>query len=66
VFDKKTSSVIYKRFTVPSLLLGAGFMQPIGRNAGFRIELLYDLIQNPYSPYYQQLPIINGGIVVGI
>jgi hypothetical protein len=38
---------------VPSLLLGGGAAIPAGRGA-IMISVLYDVIQNVYSPYYHQ------------
>ncbi|HEY4153880.1 MAG TPA: hypothetical protein VGM24_00580 [Puia sp.] len=38
---------------VPSLLLGGGAAIPAGRGA-IMISVLYDVLQNTYSPYYHQ------------
>ncbi len=38
---------------VPSLLIGGGAAIPTGRGA-IVISLLYDVIQNPWSPYFHQ------------
>ena len=38
---------------VPSLLLGGGAAIPAGRGA-ITISVMYDVIQNLYSPYYHQ------------
>lgn len=38
---------------VPSLLLGGGAAIPAGRGAVV-LSLMYDVIQNTYSPYYGQ------------
>jgi len=38
---------------VPSLLLGGGAAIPAGKGA-FTISVLYDVLQNKYSPYYRQ------------
>lgn len=38
---------------VPSLLLGGGAAIPAGRGA-VTISILYDVLQNQYSPYYHQ------------
>jgi len=39
---------------VPSLLLGAGAAIPTGRNGAVTFSILYDVLQNSYSPYYRQ------------
>lgn len=37
--------------TAPCLLLGVGYRRPVGEHSSFSIMLLYDAIQNQYSPY---------------
>ncbi len=39
---------------VPSLLLGGGAAIPTGGNGALTISVMYDVIQNVYSPYYHQ------------
>jgi hypothetical protein len=39
---------------VPSLLLGGGAAIPTGPNGALTISVMYDVIQNPYSPYWHQ------------
>ncbi|MBL7764793.1 MAG: hypothetical protein JNJ58_01770 [Chitinophagaceae bacterium] len=43
------------RLLVPSLLLGAGYMQRFGNYGHTYLMVLYDLVQNPNSRYYQTL-----------
>jgi hypothetical protein len=59
-YDKDGWAIIPKdRITVPSLLLGAGFRQPVGDYSSFFIMAMYDVIQdatkdangNKQSPY---------------
>jgi hypothetical protein len=38
-------------YGVPSLLMGAGYVQPIGNRASFSITALYDVLQDSRSPY---------------
>jgi hypothetical protein len=55
VRDNGSNAVLYKipsKF-VPSLLLGGGAAIPAGRGA-FTISILYDVIQDQWSPYYHQ------------
>lgn len=37
--------------TVPCLLVGGGYRQPITENSSFVIMILYDVLQDKYSPY---------------
>lgn len=53
----------YRR-RVPSLLAGAGFEQPAGGSAAFELMILYDVLQNPDSPYGSQ-PVIRAGVHFG-
>jgi len=39
---------------VPSLLMGGGAAIPTGGNGAITISILYDVIQNPLSPYFRQ------------
>ncbi|MCS6916624.1 MAG: hypothetical protein RMK52_06340 [Chitinophagales bacterium] len=53
------------RIWVPSWLVGAGYSSSLGRGAGFYFSILYDLLQDPHSPYYRQ-PVIRLGIGLGL
>ena len=39
---------------VPSLLMGGGAAIPAGGNGAFTISIMYDVLQNIYSPFYHQ------------
>ena len=39
---------------IPSLLLGGGAAIPTGSNGAITISVMYDVLQNIYSPYYRQ------------
>lgn len=39
---------------VPSLLMGGGAAIPTGANGAITISIMYDVLQNIYSPYYHQ------------
>ncbi len=41
--------------TVPCLLAGAGLIMPVGSNGGVSMMLYYDLLQDDYSPYRDQI-----------
>ncbi len=53
------------RIAIPSLLVGAGFAIPLGESAALVIYGMYDVVQNPQSPYFG-LPIIRGGFAFGM
>ncbi|WP_147323412.1 hypothetical protein [Chitinophaga silvatica] len=48
VGDKQTFKYNY---SVPSLLVGAGYTQSVGGRVGIGISILYDVIQDDRSPY---------------
>jgi|SRR5450432_1720908 len=49
---------------VPSLLLGGGAAIPTGPNGAITISVMYDVIQNLYSPYFHQA-VYGFGYTVG-
>jgi hypothetical protein len=49
---------------VPNLLVGGGYRSMIGQRASFMIMLLYDVIDDPNSPYRN--PILRVGFGFGI
>ncbi len=53
------------RFGVPSFLVGAGYAQQMGNGSYLMFSIMYDLVQNPNSPYYRQ-PVFGGGIALGL
>ncbi|MBK9731872.1 MAG: hypothetical protein IPO83_11410 [Chitinophagaceae bacterium] len=64
-FDPVTELYYPERDWIPSLLLGGGYSQPMGANSAFFISILYDVLQNNYSPYYG-VPIIRAGFGIGL
>ncbi|MGV3637589.1 MAG: hypothetical protein ACO1NQ_08070 [Flavobacteriales bacterium] len=58
-------SEIKPRVWVPHLLLGAGFVQPLGERSSFFIQVLFDVLQDPNSIYFNQGPIFSGGVGIG-
>jgi len=63
-FDATNSSYTTQRLWVPSLLLGGGYYGG-GARGGFYVSILYDVIQNPNSPYYG-IPVIRAGVGFGL
>ena len=51
--------------SVPCLLVGAGVKEPLGGRASLFLELTYDVLQQPYSPYFG-IPVMRTGIIVGL
>lgn len=64
-YDPVTELYYPERDWIPSLLLGGGYAQPMGANSAFFISVLYDVLQNKYSPY-QGVPIIRAGFGIGL
>ena len=57
--------VTLDRRWVPSLLLGGGYAAPLGGNSAVFISVLYDVLQDPNSPYYG-IPVIRAGVGFGL
>lgn len=53
------------RIWVPHLLLGAGYVQPIGDRSSFYVQVLFEVLQDPNSIYFGQGPILSGGVGFG-
>jgi len=56
-YDQNGSGNIVTRnekYQAPSVLLGAGYRQPIGEKASVNFSILYDVLQDAYSPYGNQ------------
>ncbi|HQW05688.1 MAG: hypothetical protein IPH05_16965 [Flavobacteriales bacterium] len=53
------------RVWVPHLLVGAGYVQSLGGRSSIYLQVLFDLIQDPNSIYFNQGPIFSGGVGVG-
>ena len=51
------------RYNVNTFLVGGGYFQRIGNNAGVQFSILWDLIEDQYSPYTN--PIIRVGFAGG-
>lgn len=56
---------VKKNVYVPCMLLGAGVKQPIGGRTSAIAEILYDVVQNQYSPYLNT-PVIRVTFCVGL
>jgi hypothetical protein len=66
-YDQNGSGNIesYKvKYNCPSLLLGGGYRQPVSENSSMLVMILYDVLQDPYSPYYGRLD-FRFGFAVG-
>jgi hypothetical protein len=47
------------------MLVGGGYAQRLGGNSYMMISVMYDIIQNPNSPYFRQ-PVFGGGLALGL
>ena len=54
----------FKRDNVSSLLVGGGYREMLGERVGIELMVLYDILDEPYSPYGNGA-IIRMGIVAG-
>ena len=54
-----------ERDWVPALLLGGGYVKPIGPRTSVYAEVLFDVLQDPNYPYEHWDPIVNVGVCVG-
>jgi hypothetical protein len=61
-----TSNQNYSKgsYMAPSLLMGAGYVQPVSSRAAVTFMVLYDVLQDPNSPYLNR-PIFSGGVNIG-
>jgi hypothetical protein len=64
-YDSNNSNGYDSRYWVPFLLLGGGFSQQISENAWLNTQILFDVIQNEYSPYSPGVPFYSIGFGVG-
>jgi hypothetical protein len=53
------------RTSVPYLLLGGGYVKPLGRGMAFTVEALVDVLQDEDSPYSDWEPWVTVGVQVG-
>ena len=54
-----------QRRWVPFLLIGGGYAANIGGKTSLVFTVMWDVIQDPYSPYRAGSPFISGGFAVG-
>lgn len=54
-----------QRIWVPHLLVGGGYIQRLGGNTSFTMQILWEVLQDPNSVYLGRGPIFSGGIGVG-
>ncbi len=62
--DNTGSIFILPRRWVPSLFVGGGYRQRIGTNSSFNILILFNVLDNLYSPYTN--PVIRMGFNIGL
>ncbi len=64
-FDRFLLTGEADRVTYPFLFVGGGFSHRTGRRTWLLIEILYEVIQDAYSPYDGGGPVISIGMGVG-
>jgi hypothetical protein len=62
-YDDVTDAL--RRIWVPHLLVGGGYIQPIGERSSFTVQVLFEVLQDPNSVYYGQGPIFSAGVGFG-
>ena len=63
-FKDYTGNSASRSTGVTSLLMGGGYVEQISEGSEFTFGLLYDILQNPDSPYFGY-PVIGGGFDIG-
>lgn len=58
-------SEIQPRIWVPHLLVGGGYVQSLGGRSVIYLQVLFDVLQDPNSIYFNRGPIFSGGVGVG-
>lgn len=64
-YQYQTGNYETDRDWVPFLLLGGGYIQPLSPNASIIAEVLFDVLNDPNSPYESGSPFISIGVGVG-
>jgi len=64
-YEVRTSGSTSDREWVPFLLLGGGFVKPVGRTTSVFVEVLFDVLQDSNSPYEKWNPWISFGVASG-
>lgn len=55
----------FSRRWVPHLLVGGGYVIPLGERSSFYLQVLFEVLQDPNSYYAGQGPIFSGGAGIG-
>jgi len=55
------NQLVIDRKWVSSFYIGGGYSQPLGERGFAQIMILFELIQDPWYPYYRSNPIIKIG-----
>lgn len=65
VYNDYYKGAKYSSKSVPYLFLGGGYRPRIASGVAFQIEILYDVIQDDFSQYNDNEPIISAGVIFG-
>ena len=64
-YELFTTADASHRATVPFLLLGGGYVSQVSPRTWAYVEMLFDVLNDPNSPYPEGEPVINIGASVG-
>ena len=64
-YEFATSGSTSDREWVPFLLLGGGYVKPVGKKTSVFVEVLFDVLQDSNSPYEKWNPWISVGVASG-
>ena len=64
-YKYQTENLEVERTWVPFVLLGGGYVQPISASASVFLEVLWDILRDPNSPYDSSEPWVKIGVGVG-
>jgi hypothetical protein len=64
-FNSSNNTYNTERYWVPYLFLGGGFSQNVGPNVWVFVEVLFDVLNDPNSPYEKWDPFVSFGVGAG-
>ncbi len=65
-YKYQTENLEGDRTWVPFLLLGGGYIFPVGPGVSLFVEALWDVLKDENSPYDSSSPFVKMGVGVGL